>query len=40
MEEGEGEGLERFDIVDDGNVKKTNIPVPPPLAGSDVIPPN
>ena len=31
MEEGEGEGLEKIDIIDDGSPAKKNIPKLPPL---------
>jgi hypothetical protein len=35
MEEGEGEGLEKVEIVDDDS--KRNIPKPPPLPGTTTI---
>lgn len=38
MEEGEGEGLEKVDVVTDQEAKK-KIPVPPPLPGSHILPP-
>jgi len=33
MEEGEGEGLERFEVVDESEKKKAAIPQAPPLPG-------
>ena len=38
MEEGEGEGLEKVDVVTDQEAKK-KIPVPPPLPGAGILPP-
>jgi len=38
MEEGEGEGLERVDVIDDTAIKK-NVPTAPPLPGAAVLPP-
>ena len=38
MEEGEGEGLERVDVIDDTAIKK-NVPNAPPLLGASVLPP-
>lgn len=41
MEEGEGEGLERVDVIDDTDIKKNKGPIPPapPLPGAAVLPP-
>lgn len=41
MEEGEGEGLEKVDVLDTSNTQKKAgpIPVPPPLAGAGILPP-
>ena len=40
MEEGEGEGLERVDIIDDVEIKKKGpVPQAPPLPGSTILPP-
>ena len=41
MEEGEGEGLEKIQIVEDASSSKKNIPKPPPLQGAiQVVPTN
>lgn len=42
MEEGEGEGLERIDILDETEIKKKGsapIPQAPPLPGAAIVPP-
>jgi len=39
MEEGEGEGLEKFDVSEDSEKKKANVPQAPPLPGGIVPPP-
>lgn len=40
MEEGEGEGLEHFDVIDETEAKKKNPPPQaPPLPGAGVLPP-
>lgn len=39
MEEGEGEGLERFEVVDESEKKKAAIPPAPPLPAGAIPPP-
>ena len=34
MEEGEGEGLERIDVIDESDKSKKIIPIAPPLPGA------
>lgn len=37
MEEGEGEGLERIDVIDESDKSKKVIPIAPPLPGAAAI---
>lgn len=39
MEEGEGEGLEKFDVLEESDKKKAAIPQAPALPGSAISPP-
>ena len=38
MEEGEGEGLERFEVLEESDKKKAAIPQPPALPGGSIQP--